>query len=92
MGTRIAADFEATMFTHPGPGGWTFVVVPPESAPHVTHAWGRTPVTATVDGFAWATSVWREKSGRTLLGVPSRARGGKGDGDTVQVRIEFGLP
>ena len=44
---------------------------------------------ATVDGVAWETSVWREKSGRTLLPVPRRVRGTKGHGDTVQVKIEF---
>ena len=44
---------------------------------------------ATVDGVAWETSVWREKSGRTLLPVPKRVRGAKGHGDTVRVKIEF---
>ena len=53
------------------------------------HAWGRTPVLATVDGYEWKTSVWRGKDGRTLLAVPKRARGAKGDGDRVKVRITF---
>jgi hypothetical protein len=48
-------------------------------------------VIATVDGHRWKTSVWREKSGRTLLPVPKAARGTKGDGDTVQVTLEFTL-
>jgi hypothetical protein len=42
-----------------------------------------------VDDVTWETSVWREKSGRTLLPVPRRVRGIKGHGDTVRVRIEF---
>jgi hypothetical protein len=46
-------------------------------------------VRATVDGVAWETSVWREKSGRTLLPVPKRVRGTKGHGDPVRVKIEF---
>ena len=48
-------------------------------------------MTATVDGYRWRTSVWREKTGRTLLPVPRAARGGKGDGDRVRVELEFML-
>jgi hypothetical protein len=42
-----------------------------------------------VDGTSWNTSVWREKSGRTLLPVPRHVRGAKSHGDTVRVRIAF---
>jgi hypothetical protein len=42
-----------------------------------------------VDGYAWDTSVWRGKDGRTLLAVPKAARGAKGDGDSVAVELEF---
>lgn len=72
-------------------GSWTFVEVPKRHAPPVMHAWGRSTVIATVDGYRWKTSVWREKSGRTLLPVPKAARGRKGDGDRVRVRLEFSL-
>ena len=84
-------EFSSTLFRIPGKGGWTFAPVPEEHAPPVRHAWGRTPVVATVDGHRWSTSVWREKSGRTLLAVPKAVRGEKGDGDTVRVRLEFNL-
>ena len=84
-----SARFSARLFRYPGEGGWTFVTVPERHAPQVTHAWGRTPVVATVDSYEWKTSVWRGKSGRTLLAVPKRARGNKGDGDTVKVRLDF---
>lgn len=60
-------------------------------APPVTDGWGRTPVEATVDGRAWKTSVWRERSGRTLLPVPRDVRAGKEHGDVVQVSLRFGL-
>lgn len=83
-------EFQATLFRIEGKGGWTFAPVPEELAPSVTEAWGRTPVEATVDGRTWATSVWREKSGRTLLPVPLRIRNGKGHGDAVRVRLRFG--
>jgi hypothetical protein len=55
------------------------------------HGWGRSSVVASVDGYKWKTSVWREKSGRTLLPVPKAARSEKGDGDTVMVRLEFNV-
>jgi hypothetical protein len=84
-------EFTTSLFRIPGKGGWTFATVPEASAPPVRHAWGRTPVLATVDGHAWRTSVWREKSGRTLLPVPKAVRGAKGHGDDVEVRLEFTL-
>ena len=85
----ITTEFRSTLFRVPGKGGWTFATVPRRHAPSATHAWGRTSVTATVDGYRWRTSVWRERSGRTLLPVPKAARGKKGDGDRVSVRLEF---
>jgi hypothetical protein len=65
------------------------VTVPEEHAPQVTHAWGRTPVRARVDDQEWNTSVWRERSGRTLLAVPKAVRADKGHGDTVKVQLTF---
>lgn len=82
-------EFSAVLFQVEGKGGWTFAPVPEECAPSVTEAWGRASVEATVDGRSWRTSVWRERSGRTLLPVPRAIRAGKGDGDTVQVRLRY---
>lgn len=79
--------FRATLFRYPGPGGWTFARVPEERAPPATHAWGRTPVKATVDGQSWDTSVWRDKKHGTLLPVLKRLLGKKGDGDVVSVEL-----
>lgn len=85
-------SFTSTLFRYPGPGGWHFAPVPDDFAPPVVLAWGRSPVVATVDGHRWKTSVWRDrKSGRTLLAVPKRVRGPKGDGDSVDVSLEFTL-
>ncbi len=80
--------FKATLFRYPGAGGWTFAPVPARHAPPATHAWGRTPVTATVDGTTWNTSVWRDKKHGCLLAVPAKIRGDKQDGDVVVVEIE----
>lgn len=80
-------SFTATLIRYPGKGGWTFAPVPEHHAPPVTRGWGRTPVMATVDGRTWRTSVWRDKTGQTLLPVPKSMRGGKEQGDTVRVSI-----
>ena len=42
---------------------------------------------ATVDGRAWATSVWRDRKHGTLLPVPKRLLGDKGAGDFVRVAL-----
>ena len=83
--------FVGTLWRSEGKGGWTFAPVPERLAPPVTDGWGRTPVVATVDGREWKTSVWRERSGRTLLPVPKNVRAGKEHGDVVQVSLRFGL-
>lgn len=85
----VSVEFSSRLFRVPGKGGWTFATVPKHRAPPVSHGWGRTSVVAVVDGYRWKTSVWRERSGRTLLPVPKAARGTKGDGDRVKVRLEF---
>jgi hypothetical protein len=85
VSTGYRVSFSSTLFRYEGPGGWHFAPVPAKYAPPVTHGWGRTPVTATVDGTTWETSVWRGKDGRTLLAVPKKVRGAKADGDKVRV-------
>jgi hypothetical protein len=82
-------SFTSELFRFPGDGGWVFAVVPTEHAPAITVGWGRTPVRATVDGKSWDTSVWREKTGRTLLPVPKKIRGAKDHMDTVDVHLEY---
>lgn len=83
--------FTSTLFRVPGQGGWVFATVPQEHAPATTLGWGRTPVHATVDGHRWNTSVWREKSGRTLLAVPKKIRGSKDHDDVVHVELEYSI-
>ncbi len=89
-GLERRGPFETTLFRYAGKGAWFFAIIPPAVAPPTTRPWGRTPVTATVDGQTWQTSVWRDtKSNRSLLAVPKVRRGSKGDGDTVTVTFEF---
>ena len=88
----MSSSFEARLFRYPGKGGWTFAPVPDSHAPPVTEGWGRTPVIATVDGVRFETSVWRDRSHGTLLPVPKKVRGKKGDGDVVVVFLELRPP
>lgn len=80
--------FTATLVRWPGAGAWVFAPVPAEHAPEHAGAFGRVPVTATVDGHTWPTSVWRDRRAGWLLPVPARVRGGKDDGDAVTVEVE----
>ena len=91
MPPNYRCEFTSTLFRVPGPGGWVFAPVPDEHAPSATLGWGRTPVRAIVDGASWDTSVWREKSGRTLLAVPKKIRGTKDHSDTVVVHLEYSV-
>ena len=91
MPPTYVCEFRSKLFRIPGKGGWVFAPVPKRHAPTETLGWGRTPVRATVDGSSWETSVWREKSGRTLLAVPARIRGDKDHDDAVFVRLEYGV-
>lgn len=86
--TAKRGAFKAKLLKIPGPGGWTFALIPERYAPPVTEGWGRTPVIATVDGYTWKTSVWRDKKRGTMLAVPKKIRGTKGDGDIVLVALE----
>ena len=70
-----------------GPGQVEFAQDADAHAPPATHAWGRTPVDATVDGRAWATSVWRDRAHGTLLPVPERLLGAEPAGDVVTVAL-----
>jgi hypothetical protein len=88
---RYQCTFTSELFRIPGPGGWVFAPVPAEHAPSFTLGWGRIPVHAIVDGIAWDTSIWREKSGRVLLAVPKRIRGDKDHADLVHVELAYSI-
>ena len=81
--------FKAVLSRYPGKGGWTFAPVPEDCAPPVTEHWGRTPVTATLHGRQWRSSVWRDRSGKTMLPIPKKVRGELGAGDEVELTIEL---
>ena len=82
--------FKAELVRWAGPSGWTFVSVPEDLVHAEPGPFGRVPVVATVDGTEWATSVWWDtRSDGWLLAVPARVRGGKDDGDVVDVAVDI---
>ena len=83
--------FDATLVRWPGAASWVFAPVPPEHAPDSAVAFGRVPVTATVDGRTWSTSVWRDREAGWLLPVPARIRRGVDDGDVVTAEVAVDL-
>ena len=58
--------FKAKLFRVDG-GNWFFARIPKGRAPRATHAWGRTPVCARVDGTTWETSVWWDTKRRERM-------------------------
>ena len=85
-------SFQGELVRWAGPSGWTFVTVPDHLVQAEPGAFGRVPVTATVDGHEWATSVWWDtRTDSWLLAVPARVRGGKDDGDLVDVTLDVDL-
>lgn len=91
MSPDYQCEFRSTLKRVPGKGGWVFAAVPRRHAPSATFGWGRTPVRATVDGRSWETSVWRSKSGETVLAVPKKIRGTKDHEDPVNVCLEYNI-
>lgn len=87
--TQRRGPFRTTLRRVPGKGGWTYVSLPKKLAPPITRAWGRTPVTASIDGAEWSTSVFRSKDGTGFLPVPKRIRGDKEEGARVTIALSF---
>jgi hypothetical protein len=83
----VGRVFDSTLIRWPGAASWVFARVPAEHAPESAGPFGRVPVTATVDGVTWSTSVWRDKREGWLLPVPAKIRRGKDDGDVVSVEV-----
>lgn len=80
----MSSSFEARLFRYPGKGGWTlrrYLTATRRRSPRVGGARVR-----------FETSVWRDRTHGTLLPVPKKVRGKKGDGDVVVVFLELRPP
>lgn len=89
--------FNATVWRHPGKGGWHFVTLPADVAEAIRFfrpVKGFVPVAvmAEVGRSRWATSVFPDsKSGSFLLALKADVRKAEeiGHGDTVEMRLHL---
>ncbi|WP_420335528.1 DUF1905 domain-containing protein [Roseibium sp.] len=88
--------FSGDLWLSPGPGGWTFVTLPLESADQIrfvtggqkTKSWGMIKVKVTIGSSTWRTTIWPDKaSGSFLLPVKAAVRRAEkvSAGDRVEV-------
>jgi hypothetical protein len=93
--------FTSPLWLWSGAGGsWHFLTIPPEqsveirlesAASGIRRGFGSVRVEASIDGVAWKTSVFPQKSGGYLLPVKAAVRrdAGIAAGDTVTVAVNL---
>ena len=88
-------EFAGELFFWRGPAPWHFVTVPPpeahaiaSAAALVSYGWGMIPVSVTIGGTSWTTSLW-PKDGAYIVPVKTWVRKAEalGVGDTVTVSL-----
>ena len=81
-----------------GQGSWHFLTVPEEQSAEIraeafatARGFGSVRVEASIDGVAWRTSVFPQKSGGYILPVKAevRRKAGIAAGDEVTVRLSI---
>jgi len=68
---------------------WFIAALPKSIKIEGVHAFGRTPIIATVNNKTWKTSIWTQKDGTTMIAVPKKVRGLLHEGDEVVIKFEF---
>lgn len=91
-------ELRAEVWSWHGPAPHHFVTVPPREcadlatvAPFVSYGWGMVPVTVTLGGTTWPTSLWPKDGGYVVpLKASVRRAEGVEIGDLVTVRLVVG--
>ncbi len=68
---------------------WVFAPLPTDIKIEAIHAFGRTPIIATFYGKTWSTSIWTEKTGRSMIAIPKKIRKPYDEGDEVEISFSF---
>lgn len=92
-------DFSGQVWEWRGPAPYYFVTVPEDGCAAiddtkalVTYGWGMIPVTATLGGTTWTTSLWPKDDAYVVpLKVAVRRVESVEVDDTVSIRLEIGI-
>ena len=95
----MRVDVRGELWEWRGPAPYHFVTVPEEgcgaleaAAEVVSYGWGMVPVTATIGGTTWKTSLWPREGGYVVpLKDEVRQAEGIELGDVVSIRLEVAL-
>lgn len=88
---------KSKVVVYPGAGGWRFLGLPLQAGKEIkalygTHArgWGSLPVSVTVGGTTWETSIFPDKQSGTYL-LPLKAQVRKKEGLEDDAHVTFTL-